>query len=137
MKKYELTDHTADMAITVFGATAEALFENAAFCLFDIIGGDPSAQPVTDRQFSLERDSMEELLVEWLNSLLFSFETEGLLFCRFRVITLSPGCLVAEAGGYPVPEGFSPKTVIKSVTYHNLYVSESGGVWQAGLVADI
>ncbi len=138
MKKYELSDHTADLAVTVYGGTVKELFENAAFSLFDIIGGEiPDAESVIEKKIILQRESLEELLVEWLNSLLFYFDTEALLFFRSDIKDIKSNFLRAEAFGNQIPAGFSPKTVIKSVTYHNLYIEEEINLWKAGFVADI
>jgi len=138
MKRYELIDHTADIGIRVFGETCAELFENAGYALFDIIAETKNVAAREKRTFQLERENIEELLVEWLNSLLFAFDTEQLLFAAFSVKTLDAGALVAEAAGdFYQNHVHVIKTAVKAITYHNLSILEKNGIWEATLVLDV
>lgn len=138
MNRYELIDHTADIGVRIFGKTPAELFENAGLALFDIIC-DPRAVAAKQRRtFTLRRDNPEELLVEWLNALLFVFETERMLFSAFSVKTLDAAQLIAEAAGESYREGVHTiKTPVKAATYHNLGIREQNGVWEATVVLDV
>jgi len=138
MKKYEIIDHTADIGIRAFGRDPSDLFQNAGYALFDVITDISKVRPVVMRRFSLQRDCMEELLVEWLSSLLYVFDTEQLLFVSFQVSEISDTGLEAEAAGELYNEDLHTlKTVVKAVTYHILNITERNGVWQATTVLDI
>ena len=138
MKKYELVDHTADVGLKIFGESPEELFQNAGFALFDLITDITSVTPRHRRRFRLERDSLEELLVEWLSSLLYVFDTELILFGSFSVLEMNEKSLVADAGGEPFREAdHSIKTPVKAVTYHCLNINKQGGIWTATVILDI
>jgi len=131
---YELIDHTADIGVRVYGSSLPELFEHAAFALFDVMFDISGVQPVLDREFNCRRDSYEELLVEWLGSLLFVFDTERIVFSRFRLEQLDGQFFSARASGeYYEASRHELKTLIKAVTYHGLCVQQT----QAGFAATV
>jgi SHS2 domain-containing protein len=138
VKKYEQTDHTADIGLKIFGNSLPDLFANAAYALCDTLTDISKVSPVTKQTFCLQRDTTEELLVEWMGALLYTFETEDLLFSRFNIISINKNSLSAEAEG----EFFNSavhaiKNEVKAVTYHKLKIEEKSGLWQAEVVLDI
>ena len=138
MKKYEFFDHTADLGLRVYGSSLAELFENAGFALFDVLTDMARVKPRQTLSFRLQRDNMEELLVEWLGSLLYEFDTGRLLFSQFSVEHIDGLWLAASARG----EQFSPgcheiKTRLKAVTYHGLSIRRENGLWQATVVIDV
>jgi SHS2 domain-containing protein len=138
VKKYQQTDHTADIGLKIFGNSLFDLFANAAYALCDTLTDISKVTPATKQTFCLQRDSTEELLVEWMGDLLYTFETEGLLFSRFNIISIKENSLSAEAEG----EFFNSavhtiKNGVKAVTYHKLKIEEKSGLWQAEVVLDI
>ncbi|MEE9583933.1 MAG: archease, partial [Candidatus Brocadiales bacterium] len=80
----------------------------------------------------------EQLLVKWLNELLYLNETEDLLFKSFRVESIVDGELKALACG----ERFSPErhvilTPFKAVTYHRIEIAREPDRWHARVIVDI
>jgi SHS2 domain-containing protein len=138
MKKYEFFDHTADMGLRIFGPSLAELFENAGFALFDVLTDTARVKPLHTLSFRLQRDNVEELLVEWLGSLLYEFDTAGLLFSRFTVEHIDGLSLAASACGEKFQPGLHElKTAVKAVTYHALSVRQENGLWQATVVIDV
>ena len=138
MKKYDFFDHTSDLGLRVYGSSLAELFENAGFALFDVLTDMARVKPRQTLSFRLQRDNMEELLVEWLGSLLYEFDAGRLLFSRFSVEHIDGLWLAASARG----EQFSPgcheiKTRLKAVTYHGLSIRRENGLWQATVVIDV
>jgi SHS2 domain-containing protein len=137
MQRYEFFDHTADIGIHVFGRSLPELFENAGFALFDIITDIKTIRERDKRSFALQRDTVDELLVEWLGRLLFINATELFLFRRFHVVQIDEKSLQAEAFGEPLQDAVHTiKAEVKAVTYHNLKVYEEQGLWHATVVLD-
>ena len=137
-KKYEIIDHTADVGMRVFGRTREELFLNAAYGLFDLIAGSSAVQQRVRRSFSLERETLDELLVEWLNALLYVFDTEQLLFCNFSVQHLTATTLSATATGERYDSSrHDIAAAVKAATYHNLQISEGRLGWEATVILDV
>jgi SHS2 domain-containing protein len=138
VKKYEQTDHTADLGLKIFGNSLLDLFENAAYALCDILTDISKVSPVTKQTFYFQRDTTEELLVEWMGDLLYIFETEGLLFSRFNIRLSNKNSLSAEAEGEFFNSAIHTiKNEVKAVTYHKLKIEEKNGLWQAEVVLDI
>ena len=134
---FEFIDHTADVGISATAPTLEGLFETAAFALTELITSVNSLSCKVERQFYLQEDEIETLLVSWLQELLYTLDTEGLLFGRFKV-NLQDFTLKAKAWGEPLdPEIHPMKTEIKAVTYHQLEVVEDQRGWQARVILDI
>ena len=138
MKKYEQTDHTADIGLKIFGNSLLELFANAGYALCDSLTDISKVIPATKQTFCLQRDSTEELLVEWMGDLLYTFETEGLLFSRFNIISIDKNSLSAEAEGEFFNSALHTiKNGVKAVTYHKLKIEEKNGLWLAEVVLDV
>ncbi len=133
---YELIDHTADTGVRVFGRSMAELFERTAFAMFDIMVDAAGVQPVLEREFACRSDSIEELLVDWLNSVLYVFDTEHIVFSRFRVV-LDGSCLEARAyGEHYDPVRHAVTSLVKAATYHRLRVRHTDAGYTATVIFD-
>lgn len=138
MKKYEFFDHTADLGLRVYGASLANLFENAGLALFEVLTDTARVKPRETRSFRLWRNNAEELLVEWLGSLIYEFDAGGLLLSRFSVEQIDGRSLVASAcGELYQPDLHELKTAVKAVTYHHLAIRQERDRWQATVVMDV
>jgi SHS2 domain-containing protein len=123
MKRFELIEHTADMGLIAYGENLAEAFANAAFGMFSIIAELDAVREVESRRVEISEDDMEGLLFEWLNSLLYYFDVEMLLFKRFDIMEFGEGRLVAECFGEKYdPSRHRLKTGVKSATYYMLEV---------------
>jgi SHS2 domain-containing protein len=135
---YELLDHTGDIGIRVWADNLKGLFAEAARALFDIITDRKKVAVRLKREVSVQGSGKEELLVAWLNELLYLHEVEGLLFCDFALSQIEKQSLQGVAKGEKFQEGHHRiKTAIKAVTYHLLQIKEHDGLWQAQIIFDI
>lgn len=138
MKRYEQFPHTADIGVRVFGKTLAELFENAAFAMFDIIADLEGLSGDTVETFNLKASNPEELLVAWLDELLYNFYTKQLIFYKFTIEELSDEGLRARAFARPVGANRNRlKTEIKAATYHNLAVRKGPEGYSAEIVFDV
>ena len=134
---FQFIDHTADAGILVKAETLEGMFETAALGFSELITRVDSLNCLIQRQFRLQEDDIETLLVSWLQELLYLLDTEDLIFGRFRV-HLKDLTLKATAWGEVFdPEIHTMKTEIKAVTYHQLKVVEDEQGWRAQVIFDI
>jgi SHS2 domain-containing protein len=134
---YEIIDHTADVGIRVEAPTAAALFETAARALTELVTDVEAVMPRVERAAELQEESLDVLLVSWLQELLYLLDTEGLAFSRFQV-TIDGTRLHAALWGEPFnPELHPSKTDIKAVTYHQLEVVKRGESWEARVIFDV
>ena len=138
MKRYEQFSHTADIGMRVYGKDIKELFENAAFAMFDIIADIENLSGDTLETFYLEASSREELLVAWLDELLYSFYTTQLIFFKFQIDELDGTRLKATAFARPVGANRNRlKTEIKAATYSDLKIEKSAKGYQVEIIFDV
>ncbi len=139
MIPFEYIEHTADAGMLVRGDSLHALFTNAAQGLFEMIAVIDSIDETSALDIQLESESVEMLLVAWLDELVFKHETEEMFFKRVKISTINPTELVAKV--YGEPTDFSKHIVyteVKAVTYHQLYaVQNTDGDWEAQVIFDL
>jgi SHS2 domain-containing protein len=135
---YETFEHTADLGLRVRAADLPSLFAEAARGLFSIIVADPCAvRPLETISLSVEGDTSELLLFDWLNELLYIYETRRLLLAEF-VVQLGPTGLTATARGEPIdPSRHTLDHEVKAITYHALKLQRESGGWLAEVIVDI
>jgi SHS2 domain-containing protein len=124
MKRFELIEHTADTGLIAYGKTLDEAFANAAYGMFSIIVELDNVREVESRRVVVSDTDMEGLLFEWLNDLIYLFDVETLLFCRFDIVEFREDKLEAVCYG----ERYDAyrhrlKTGVKSATYHMLEVN--------------
>jgi len=123
MKRFRLIEHTADVGLVAEGATLAEAFANAAYGLFSIIAELKGVRATESRQLELSEDDAEALLFEWLNRLIYLFDTEMLIFKRFEITSLDERQLKAVCYGEQYdPSRHKLKTGVKAATYHLLRV---------------
>ena len=135
---FEELEHTADLALKVHGHSLKEVFINAACGLFSLMADLESLSPSVSREVYLEAPDRESLLVDWLNELLYFFDTELFLGSRYEIRELSRDHLSADVWGERYDEHrHRIRRVIKAVTYHQLSVRECQGRWEARVVFDL
>lgn len=138
MRKFEFIDHIGDTGFRAFGRSLPDCFRHAAEALFQVITDPGTIRSEKSRKIAIEASSLEELLISWLNEFLFLFDTQGLLFRDFDFLLLTETSLEALARGEPYDENRHPiKTTIKSATYHQLQIRQTGGTWEAQVILDL
>ena len=136
--RFELVDHTGDLGVRVFGESLSQLFEQAAHALTFILTEPETIRLKETRRIQLEAKTHEELLITWLNELVYLFETKGLLFKTYDVLSVHAHHLEALAQGESYVEGRHPiKTTVKAATYHQLKIENHQGVWTAQVIFDL
>ncbi len=118
--RYKLLEHTADAMIEAHGETLGERFANAAYAMFDQITDVTKIEPQGELKIVLKAENREQLLVDFLQELLFVHDTEDLVFGEFEVKT-DGKALEALVKGEKFDEKKHPKrSVVKGVTYHRL-----------------
>jgi len=125
MKKFELIEHTADMGVAAYGKDLAEAYANAAYGMFSIIAEVGGFKEKETRRVEVESDDKESLLFEWLNTLLYYFDVEGLVFKRFDIIEFGEKKIRADCTGEKYdPKRHQIKRGVKSATFHMLEVDE-------------
>jgi SHS2 domain-containing protein len=136
--RFEFVDHTGDLGVRVFGESLPRLFEQAAHALTFILTDPETIRTSEARKLLLDAKTDEELLITWLNELVYLFDTEGLLFKAYDVLSVHDHHLEALAQGEIYVESRHPiKTAVKAATYHQLKIENHEGVWTALVIFDL
>ena len=146
MKRFELIEHTADMGIRAYGKDMAELFINAAYGMASSMTDLEKVNPKESKDISLEAENREELLVSWLNEIIYLFASKNILFSKFEVSEINEKHLRAKIFG----EKFDTtrhqiETEFKAATYHGLKISKLKGdnstrpeeILQAEVIFDI
>ena len=141
-KRFTVIDHSADTGVKCTGESREVLFEVAAEGMFSILTDLNSIADRNRYAVALHADTYENLLMAWLQELLYLFSTKHFLFSKFSTsIQDTPDKILSLYGscnGEPVDlDRHIINTEIKSVTYHQLTVQHSEKHWKARVIFDI
>lgn len=135
---YSTFEHTADVGLNVSAEDLNTLFSEAARGLLSILVDDPAQiRPIQEFTIEVEGTDLEYLLFDWLNELLFRFETEQLLLSEFDVSVNQRGLKAQTRGEIFQPERHKLAHEIKAITYHQLEVKQTSNGWQARFIVDI
>ncbi len=136
---FEILEHTADIGLRAWGETREALFENCAVGLADILDrredGDPAG--ATNRvSVQLHATDVEALLVAWMNEVLYALEDEEACLHAVRMTEVGETQLSADVE-LSVCEAVPEATELKAATYHQLSVRRRDSEWEATVYFDV
>jgi SHS2 domain-containing protein len=138
---FSFFDHTGDIGVDLRAVSLEQLFADAALAITEILTDPALVVSRVSVEVSLSSPEIELLMVDWLNELLYLFETQALLVRSARVTLGRKGeehRLNATIEGEPFDPGRHPiKVTLKAVTYHALEVVETAGGWRARVVIDV
>jgi protein archease len=140
MGTIEVFDHTADVGLRIRAGDLPDLFRTAAEGLFDYVVANREAVQV-DRleSVTLNADATSDLLIVWLNELIFRCETQHVLFTRFEVHVSTDGlALEATIGGEAIDRGrHTLDHEVKAVTHHGISLEREGDGWVSEVILDI
>ena len=134
MGRWVEIEHTADLALHVWGQDLADLFTTAAQGMFSLLAEPGGQAPIVTRAIRLAALDVETLLVDWLNELLYFHEVDEAVYWDVSFSQLSMTTLAAEARGVPVGER---RAHIKAVTFHNLAVVVGSEQCEVELVFDV
>ena len=140
---HETLDHTADMGIRGWGGSLEAALEETAASMFELMADIRGLVPRVDVTIACTGKDEEELLVEFLNTLIYKADIEELILCDTVIERLEKNAqewsLEAAARGVPRKE-ITEKLLmeVKAATYCGISVAETEeGKWTAQCVVDL
>jgi len=137
-KGFEVIDHTADAGIIAHGAGLEEVFVNAARALFSLITELDDVAEDLKCDVEIASEDRESLLLEWLNELIYLFDTGHILLKKFDISSLSDTRLKAVCYGEKVDSSkHRLKTGVKAATYHMLRIDRDERGYRAQVIFDI
>jgi SHS2 domain-containing protein len=132
----------ADVAFRAWGNTLEKMFVSAADASMNVMVEDLAGIMKREhRDFSLKAESIEMLLFELLQELIFFKDAEQLLLRVPQVFIQQKSThytLKAEAYGEMLdPKKHELNADVKAVTLHHFQVVKTGHGWEATVILDI
>lgn len=130
---FEETQHTADWALRVWAPDMVELLRQAAAGMQALMDLRLSGKKVLQKEIRCSAGDYESLLVAFLNEVLYWIESEGLA-CEKLSLTLDGYRLSGSASCRQIE---SMAKEIKAVTFHNLKIVRSGGLFETTIVFDV
>ncbi len=131
-------EHTADLGLRVWAVSMEGLFEQAAAGLASLMFDAATVRPAQTVPLVAEGEEPEELLVAWLNEVIFAQEVGGFTPVSARVTSMADGRIEGELSGEPFDPGrHEQRHSIKAVTFHDLQITETDGRYEVSIVLDV
>ncbi|MFC1899815.1 archease [Chloroflexota bacterium] len=87
-QSYETLEHIADVGIIAYGSDVITAFTNVALAMFSLITYLDNVN-IFLRNVEISAIDEGELLIAWLNELIYLFDTGGVLFREFDVLSIS------------------------------------------------
>ncbi len=133
-ERFEEIDHTADIAIRVWGTGLAELFQNAAYGMASQLADADDVPLETSVTLELEAADVELLLVRWLSELLYLGEERSVVFTDFDMLEVKHTALRAVARGGHVHQLHHH---IKAVTFSDLDVKQIENGYETTVVFDV
>ncbi len=156
---FNITEHPSDTGLKVVAVSPEKLFEVAALGMFSIMSDIKKIKSIIEKDINIVKDKsfgIEDLLIFWLEELIYYFEVDSMLFSRFEVREIyasdhgnrKTGKIKSDSSSIVSAVAFGEHVdtlkheiciAIKSPTYHNLSIikEESSSLWKATVVFDV
>jgi SHS2 domain-containing protein len=133
-KRFEEIEHTADVALRVWGRDLTELFVNAAHGLAWLVADPGTVQPEKTVTIKLNAYDTETLLVSWLGELLYLNERDDMVYTVFDLKEVTSTHLLGTAEGGPAVE---TRHHIKAVTFHEMDVQQTENGLETVVVFDV
>lgn len=139
---YRFIEHTADIAIEASGSSIEELFIAAAEGWKAIALEDAITNPAGKLELNLVQDSIEELLVNFLDELNFQLNTKKWIFSAVQLLRIIKEdshwkLFSLLKGEYIDPVRHEVKVEIKAVTFHQVEIKKEEDEYKTMVVFDI
>lgn len=117
--RWEHFEHGADIGIRGIAASPGEAFEQIAVALTAVITDPGQVAAVQGVDISCQAPDLE-LLLDWINDLIYQMAVRGMLFSRYQV-AIQNDALRAKAFGEPIDrKKHQPGVEIKSATFTEL-----------------
>ena len=137
--KYRYIEHPSDVGFEAYGATLEALFTNAALAMYSFMTDVDEIETTEERAVTVNAEDLYSLMFDWLDEMLFLFESDSLVMKEFDIIVDDSMFSITGKcrGGKFDPAKHESGIIIKAVTYNMMEVKKKNEVWCARVVLDV
>lgn len=137
MGRWSHFSHEADIGLYGEGTTLEEAFVMIATALTAVVTQPESVRAVTRVTVRCKAPSLDVLLLDWLNCIIYEMAVRNMLFSCFSV-TIKDLVLTADLLGETVDRRrHEPAVEPKGATFTELSVKKVEGGWQLRCVIDV
>ena len=130
-------DISGDVGLEIYGSDIKAVFTNAALGLYRLITPSTVAD-VETINLTVTGENIENLLIKWLNELIYIFDVDGLVASRVIIQNIIETELFAViVGDFFDTEKYERGLLIKAATYHNFVLKKQNNGYIAKVIFDI
>ena len=135
-----MLDHPADGKFRAFGETLEEAFGNAALAVAGQMWDWKTIKPEIDVPVEIEGRDLPQLLMKFLEEVLFLFETRRFVLAAVEDVEIretgSGHRLRAVFRGEPLSDRVEIFGDVKAVTYHEMKIESACDHWMVQVVVD-
>jgi SHS2 domain-containing protein len=136
--KFELLEHTSDIGVLARGRSREEALIAASMGLSSILVNPENFQAVEERHFRATGSDQSSQIVNWLNEIIFFFDTESMVFVDFEIDSWNTREITGTARG----ERFDPdmhefRTAVKAATFHQFECKQTANGWEIRVFLDV
>ena len=144
-RNFNFFEHESDIGVKIEADSLEELFISAAEALFSLIANKNSRGEEVSFTREITGDTQEDLLVSWLNELIFVFEKDG-SYCKGFCLKISGGqsaenteCFLnADVSGEKIDwDKDEILHEVKAATYHQLKIIKEEGKHKVKIIFDV
>jgi SHS2 domain-containing protein len=135
---FQLLEHTSDVGILARGRTRENALIAASHGLASILVDAAPFHPLEERHFKAAGRDETAQVINWLNEILFFFDTDNLVFVEFEIDSWTATEIVGRARGERFDiDRHEFRTGVKAATYHQFESHQTADGWEMRVFVDV
>ncbi len=135
---YRFLPHTADIKVAIEATSFEELLADATVIVRGLLAGERGVETREERRVTATGAGPSEVLLRYLQELLYLFDTEGFLPATVDTDRLTGNEAATRVGGEVYDRArHEHQPEVKAVTRHGLRVERRGDAWYAEVVFDV
>lgn len=136
--EYRFLEHTSDIGVWARGATREEALIASSLGLVSILVDPAPFRPIEERYFKAAGSDEAAQIVNWLNEILFFFDTEGIVFVEFVIDSWKEHEIIGHARGERLDiDRHEFRTAVKAATYHQFESHQTPDGWEIRVFVDV
>jgi protein archease len=136
--EFELLEHTSDIGILARGRNREEALIAVSHGLVSILVNPTEFRASEERYFKAPGPDEDAQIVNWLNEILFFFDTEDMVFVQFAIDSWTSSEITGRAKGERFDiDRHELRTAVKAVTYHQFQSHAAEKGWEIRVFVDV
>jgi len=135
---FEILEHPAGVGILSRGTDREAALIDASRGMTSLMVDSAGIPANEEREFRAPGSDHSAQVVNWLNEILFFFDTEGFVCLEFEIHSWTDSKITGLArGGFFNPGHHKLRTTVKAATFHQFESRPTKDGWEIRVFVDV